>query len=123
MDYDNEYAESTEPVEGEVKERPKGLIVQSDDLELGEYYAILGLKDSDQPIPVAGQSFKVTAIYRPFIVVELAVPGGHAPVTLDTRLFDFIKPDEAFVKAQIGNVVQFQGNPLEALFGQLRRGR
>ena len=119
----NEYELNTD--EATENHERSGLIVESDDLNVGEFYAVLGLKEQpEHPLPISGQSFIVKAINRPFIVGELAVQGGHPPITLDTRLFNFMKVDQDFVKAQLGSVQQQQQeNPLELILGSLGQRR
>lgn len=109
----------TPDVDTEETPKRKSLYCQPDDLEVGSFYTVLGLKrHKNRPIPIAGQAFKVTALSLPFMVVELAVPGGHPPVTLDTRYLDFMKVDRDFALAQVGsNVEPTPQHPLAELFG------
>jgi hypothetical protein len=83
------------------KSRTKGLLVQADDLKLGEYYAVHSLKkDRSVHLPIAGQSFKVTAIDLPFVLGWMVPDPDHPVVTLDVRFLNFMKVSPEFVQAQ-----------------------
>jgi hypothetical protein len=79
----------------------KSSILAPDDLEVGGLYTVHSLKGSDQPIPIAGLAFRVTAINLPFFVARLANP-TVPPVTLDVRYLDFMRVSEEYAKAQAG---------------------
>jgi len=78
----------------------RSTIVASDDLDPGQFYAVYGFKGCDEPCPIAGKAFKLTAIELPFVVGRLVECPHHPPVTLDTRMLDLMRVSEEFVKAQ-----------------------
>ena len=61
----------------------KGLLVAPDDLQVGRFYAVYGLKnDPAQTHPIFGQAFKVKAMNLPFLVGEVVSdPCGNCPRT------------------------------------------
>jgi hypothetical protein len=78
----------------------KGLIVQPDDLNVGEWYTVYGLKnDSEEPIQIAGMAFRIVAMNLPFIIGRLASDLVH-PVTLDSRFLSFMRVSDDYVAAQ-----------------------
>ena len=83
------------------KPRRKGLLIQPDDLQIGECYAVYGLKNgSEEPIQVSGMAFKLLAMNLPFLVGKLAAGPAHPPMTFDTRFLTFMQVTEDFVSAQ-----------------------
>lgn len=81
------------------KTRRKGLIVPPDDLAVGEWYSVYGLKHSGEPIQVAGMAFRIVAMNLPYIVGRLASDPAH-PVTFDSRFLTFMRVDDNYVMAQ-----------------------
>lgn len=83
------------------KQRRTGLIVQPDDLEVGAFYTVLGLKcGSDEPVQIAGMAFKLLAVNLPFLVGKLAYDPTHPPLTFDARFVTFMRVTPDYVKAQ-----------------------
>ena len=83
------------------KPRRKGLLIQPDDLQIGECYAVYGLKNgSEQPVPIAGMAFKLVAMNLPFLVGRSAANPALEPVTFDTRFLSFMRVGQDFVTAQ-----------------------
>ena len=83
------------------KSRRSGLLVQADDLELGQFYAVHGLKNgSVEPVQVAGMAFKLLAMNLPFIVGKLACDAAHPPLTFDARFLTFMRVTDEYVNAQ-----------------------
>ena len=81
--------------------RRKGLVVHPDDLEVGQSYAVYGLKGGPaEPVPVAGMAFELQAMNLPFLVGKLAADSAHPPLTFDTRFLTFMKVTEEYVQAQ-----------------------
>jgi hypothetical protein len=81
--------------------RKKGLLVQADDLELGQYYAVHSLKkDPSEPLPFAGQAFRLSALNLPFLIGKVVCNTEHPPVTLDVRFLNFLAVSPEYVKAQ-----------------------
>jgi hypothetical protein len=81
--------------------RRTGLLVHPDDLQVGKFYAVYGVKhDPEQTHPVFGQVFKLTAVNVPFLVGKLVADPAHPAVTLDVRFLGFMKLTPDFVKAQ-----------------------
>ncbi len=60
-------------------------VIQADDLEIGQFYTVHGLKNSEQSVPVAGMAFKLLAMNLRCIVGKLICDPNHAPLTIDTR--------------------------------------
>jgi hypothetical protein len=82
------------------KAKSRGLIVAADDLTVGDWYAVYGLKhDPEQPVEVAGMAFRILAVNLPFVVGRLASDPAH-PVTFDTRYLAFMRVDDDYVMAQ-----------------------
>jgi hypothetical protein len=81
------------------KPRRNGLIVQPDDLEVCQYYAVHGLKDGSE-VQIAGMAFKLLAMNLPFLVGKLASDPTHPPLTFDSRFLAFMKVTDDYVKAQ-----------------------
>lgn len=82
------------------KFRRTGLIVHSDDLAVGEWFAVYGLKNEpDQAVQIAGMAFTITAINLPFVVGRLASDPAH-PLTLDSRYLTFMRVSDEFIAAQ-----------------------
>ena len=53
--------------------RRKGLIVPPDDLEVGQHYAVYGLKNGYvEPLQVSGLAFRLVAMNLPFVLGKLA---------------------------------------------------
>ena len=83
------------------KHQGTGLIVQADDLEVGQFFAVYGQKFGlEEPIPVSGMAFRVTAMNLPFVVGKLACDLAHPPITFDARFLNFMKVSEDYVQAQ-----------------------
>lgn len=81
--------------------RRNGLIVHPDDLEIGRFYAVYGLKDGlSETLPVSGLSFRLLAMNLPFLVGKLVNDPTHPPLTFDTRFMSFMKVTDDYVKAQ-----------------------
>lgn len=81
--------------------RRRGTVVQADDLEIGEFYAVYGLKrDSDEPVQISGMAFELLAMNLPFIVGKLAYDPAHPPLTFDTRFMTFMRVTPEYVQAQ-----------------------
>ena len=84
-----------------IKHRRTGLIVQPDDLEIGHYYAVYGLKNgSEEQVQIAGMGFKLLAMNLPFLIGRLASDAAYSPVTFDTRFLTFMKVSDDYVKCQ-----------------------
>lgn len=79
----------------------KGLHLAPDDLNVGEFYAVVGCKGHDNPLPIAGLAFQAKAINMPFMVGKLVMDPAHPPITLDLRFLDLMYVDNAFVNAQM----------------------
>jgi hypothetical protein len=78
----------------------KGLLVAADDLTVGRYYCVHSLKAAlDEPLPVAGHSFKVVAINLPFFIGRLVSDPTQA-LTLDVRFLNVMRVTPDYVKAQ-----------------------
>lgn len=90
------------------------LYVECDDLNVGDYYAVVDCKVSDEPVQIAGYAFKATAINYPFIVGQLVV--NQQPMTMDLRYINLMKVDEQFVNAQMPRKAT-QQDMLNAMFG------
>jgi len=83
------------------KNRRKRTIVQPDDFEVGQYYAVHGLKnDSEEAVPIAGMAFKLLAMNLPFVVGKLAHDPTHPAVTFDSRFLTFMRVTDEYVNAQ-----------------------
>jgi hypothetical protein len=82
------------------KTRKNGLTVQADDLEIGQHYAVLGLKHDAEPVHISGTAFKLLAINLPFVVGKLVCDPDHSPLTFDARFLAFMKVTDDFVQAQ-----------------------
>ena len=82
------------------KVRRTGLIVEPDDLNVGGWYAVVGLKNgSMRPVPIAGMAFRIVAMNLPFVVGRLASDPAH-PLTFDARYLNFMKVSDEFWIAQ-----------------------
>ena len=79
----------------------KGLIVQPDDLEIGEFYAVYGTKNGpdEEPIQISGMAFRLMAMNLPFVVGRL-VSRPNPPLTFDSRFLTFMRVSEDYVMAQ-----------------------
>jgi hypothetical protein len=84
----------------------KGLHIAPDDMNIGEYYAVVGCKEHDNPLPIAGLAFQVTAINMPFLVGKLVMDPTHLPITLDLRFLHLMRCSDDFVKAQMPQMPQ-----------------
>lgn len=81
--------------------RRTGLLVEPDDLTVGEFFAVHSTKvDPNLPVPIAGMAFKLTAMNLPFCIGKLVCDPAHPPVTFDTRFLRFQKVTFDFVQAQ-----------------------
>lgn len=81
------------------KRRKTGLIVQPDDLNIGEWYTVLGMKNEMDAFPYAGMAFRITAMNLPFIVGRPAIDPPH-PITIDSRYMNLMKVSDDYVMAQ-----------------------
>jgi len=82
------------------KPHSTGLLVPSDDLTLGEWYAVYGLKaDSDRPVQIAGMAFRIVAMNLPFIIGRLATDPAN-PVTFDSRYLSFMRVSQEYAVEQ-----------------------
>jgi hypothetical protein len=82
------------------KSRSRGLLVQADDLEVGQFYAVYGSKnDPDEPIQISGMAFRLMAVNLPFVVGRL-VSNPNPPLTFDSRFLTFMRVSEDYVLAQ-----------------------
>lgn len=84
----------------------KGLIITPDDMNVGEFYAVVGCKLHDNPVPIAGLAFQATAINMPFLVGKLVMDPNHAPITLDLRFLNLMRCTDDYVKAQLPQTPQ-----------------
>jgi len=83
------------------KTRKVGLLVHADDLQVGNHYAVHGIKHRPtETHPILGQPFRIKAMDLPFIVGQLVSEPTHPPVTFDVRFLTFMKVSPDFVKAQ-----------------------
>jgi hypothetical protein len=81
--------------------RRRGTVVQPDDLEIGEFYAVYGLKrDSQEPVQISGMAFKLLAFNLPFVVGKLAYDPALTPLTFDARFVTFMRVTQEYVQAQ-----------------------
>lgn len=79
----------------------KGVIVQPDDFEVGQFYTVYGMKHRpDQPVQIAGLSFRLTAMNLPFLVGKLVTDEKHPPITFDARFLSFMRVTQDYVMAQ-----------------------
>jgi hypothetical protein len=79
----------------------KGLLVQPDDLQVGEYYAVHGIKnDPAEAHPIFGQAFRLKAVNLPFVVGTLVSDPEHPALTFDVRYLNLMRVTPDFVKAQ-----------------------
>jgi hypothetical protein len=82
------------------KTRRKGLLVPADDLAVGRWYCVHGVRgDPDQVWPVFGQAFNIKAINLPFVVGELASDPSQ-PVTFDLRHLEIMAVTQDYAEAQ-----------------------
>lgn len=98
----------------------KSLYVECDDLTVGEYYAVVGCKAHDSPLPIAGLAFQVKAINMPFLVGKLVMDPAHAPITLDLRFLHLMRCSTEFVTAQMPQMPQGMVMTPQALMKALR---
>jgi hypothetical protein len=83
------------------KTRSHGTIIQMDDMELGQFYAVHGYKyNAEQPVSIAGMAFKLTAMNLPFCIGKLVSDPSNPPLTFDARYLNFMKVTDEFVQAQ-----------------------
>ena len=80
--------------------RSNSVIVQPDDLEVGQLIAIHAFKYSDEPGPFHGMAVRVKAINLPFVVALPMMDVNDSPVTLDVRFLNLMKVTEEYAKAQ-----------------------
>ena len=95
--------------------RKTGLILSPDDLTVGEYFAVVGCKCHDNPVPIGGMAFEVKAINLPYLVGKLVCDPQAPTVTLDARFLNFMRVDEAFVEAQKPNQADMVMVPAQLL--------
>jgi hypothetical protein len=80
--------------------RRKGLLVHPDDLAVGHYYCVHGVKgDPTETWPIFGQVFRIKAINLPFVVGELVADPAQT-VTFDVRYLEYMRVTPDFVKVQ-----------------------
>ncbi len=92
------------------KPRKNGLLVQPDDLEIGHYYAVHGLRnDPEHPVPVAGMAFRVKAMNLPFVIGQIVAEPSQPAITFDVRFLSFMRVSQEFVDAQ--RPAENQGTP------------
>jgi hypothetical protein len=78
-----------------------GLLVPPDDLQVGRFYAVYGIKnDPAETHPVFGQAFRLKAVNLPFLVGELVSDPEHPALTFDVRHLDLMRVTPDYVKAQ-----------------------
>lgn len=83
------------------KTRRHGLIVELDDLTVGNWYAVYGLKNgSEEPVQISGMAFRLLAMNLPFVIGRLASDPASPPLTFDARFLTFMKVSDDFVQAQ-----------------------
>jgi hypothetical protein len=83
------------------KTRKSGLLVHPDDLQVGRFYAVHGIKnDPAETHPIFGQSFKLKAINLPFLVGRLVSDPAQPAITLDVRYLEFMPVSPDYVEAQ-----------------------
>lgn len=83
------------------KKHHQGLIVWPDDLEVGQHYAVLGLKhQNNEGVQIAGMAFQLKALALPFVVGKLECDPTHGPVTFDSRVLTFMRVPAEYVQAQ-----------------------
>jgi uncharacterized protein YbaR (Trm112 family) len=90
---------------GEIFEQEaRGLLVQADDLEVGQFYAVHGQKNAfdgfECPAQNAGLAFKILAMNLPFVVGKFVCNPACYPYTLDSRFVTLMRVSDEFVKAQ-----------------------
>src|SRR5262249_24408469 len=74
---------------------------------------VYGWKNGPQePVPVAGQAFRLVALNLPFLVGRLGCDPAHPPVTFDVRYLDFMAITDDFVQAQAASVTFLVGKGL-----------
>ena len=84
-----------------MKQRRNGSVIEVDDLTVGEWFAVYGLKNgSEESVQISGMAFKVTALNLPFIVGKLATDPALPPLTFDARFLKFMRVSDDFVQAQ-----------------------
>jgi hypothetical protein len=98
----------------------KGLIVATDDLNVGEFYTVVGCKLHDNPVPIAGLAFQATAINMPFMVGKLVSDPNSPAVTFDLRYLNLMRVDMEYVKAQLPSVMQTTVMTPDTLLNLLR---
>lgn len=76
------------------RKKHRGLIVPSDDLNLGQWYAV-----HSDTFPFAGMAFRIIAMNLPFVVGRTACNPAQ-PVTIDTRHLALMKVDDEYANAQ-----------------------
>ncbi len=82
------------------KQRSTGLIVQPDDLNLGEWYTVYSLKSNpEEPVQICGMAFRIAAMNLPFIIGRLSSDPAN-PVTLDSRFLSFMRVTDEYAAAQ-----------------------
>ena len=83
------------------KAKGRGLVVQADDLEIGNYYCVLGLKNGsdEEPIQISGMAFRLMAMNLPFVIGRL-VSRPNPPLTFDSRFVTFMRVSDDYVHAQ-----------------------
>ena len=81
--------------------KSRGLIVQPDDLEVGQFYAVYGTKNGpdEEPIQISGMAFCLMAMNLPFVVGRLA-SRPNPPLTFDSRFLTFMRVSDDYVMAQ-----------------------
>jgi hypothetical protein len=82
------------------KSRRKGLLVPADDLAVGRFYCVHGVKGGPtETWPIFGQSFQIKAINLPFVVGQLVSEPAQR-ITFDVRYLDLMAVTKEFTDAQ-----------------------
>jgi hypothetical protein len=78
----------------------KSVIVQPDDLQVGQCYAVFGLKNGARdPMQMTCMAFKLLAMNLPYIVGKLASDPVNQPLAFDVRFVSFMKVTDDFFRA------------------------
>jgi len=76
----------------------KGMIVQEDDLVVGQLLCVHSIKGTDDAAPIMGQSMIVTAICLPYFTAKLLA--SNELLTLDVRFLRMMAVTAEFAKSQ-----------------------
>ena len=80
--------------------KEKGLMIQADDLQVGQHAAIHSWRDGKSHW--LGDALETKAICLPYIVVRFVSQQEWPAVTLDTRQVNLMQVSPEFVQAQLG---------------------